>query len=63
MKKILNIIIVIMLMTCINVKAECKDEELNEYATKLEATFTLSSEVNEGKFGYAYFLSVTHFHI
>ena len=57
-KNIILILILFMLMVT-NVKAECKDEELNEYATKLEATFTLSSEVNEGKFGYAYFLSVT----
>ena len=56
MKKIL---LILLLMLCINVKAACNDEELNEWATKIETTFTISSEVNDGRFGYAYFLSVT----
>ena len=56
MKKVL---LIILLMLCINVKAACNDEELNEWATKIETTFTRSSEVNDGRFGYAYFLSVT----
>ena len=56
MKKVL---LIILLMLCINVKAACNDEELNEWATKIETTFTISSEVNDGRFGYAYFLSVT----
>ena len=56
MKKVL---LIVLLMLCINVKAACNDEELNEWATKIETTFTISSEVNDGRFGYAYFLSVT----
>ncbi len=52
-------IILIMIIGITNIKAECKDEELNEWATKTEVEFTLSSQVNNGKFGYAYFLSIT----
>ena len=59
MKKVMLIISLIALLTFTStINASCNSEELNEWATKVEAKFTLSSEINNGKFGYAYFLSI-----
>ena len=60
MKKILLITIsLFMIIVNISVKAECNDEELNEWATKVEAKFTEATKEASDEYGYAYFLSIT----
>ena len=44
---------------CINVNAECQDEELNEWATKVEAAFKENKTTGGDAAKYAYFLSIT----
>ncbi len=41
------------------VNAECNDEDLNEWATKVEAKFTENTVMNSDISKYAYFLSIT----
>lgn len=61
MKKLFNIIfsfLIVFFVSVNYVKAECNDEELNEWATKVEAVFT-ENTITKGKTSkYAYFLSI-----
>ena len=60
MKKIcLSIICLLFVFSFNHIKAVCNDEDLNEFATKIEANFIESTSVNAESTGYAYFLSVT----
>lgn len=59
MKKALLIISIIFLFAFTTiVNASCNNDELNEWATKVKVKFILSSDINEGKLGYAYFLTI-----
>ena len=60
MKKTLKAILCLSLvfMFCLSVNAECNNEELNEWATKVEPTFTENTETGEEALPYAYFLSI-----
>ena len=57
MRKLI-IISVIFLFSFTIVNASCNNNDLNEWATKVNVKFTLSSDINEGKLGYAYFLTI-----
>ena len=58
MKNIYRLFIIILLMLPILVNATCNDEELNEWATSVEVTFTKSEKLNVNELGFAYFLSI-----
>ena len=60
MKKYISILLVLLLIV-VNTKvyASCNDEELNEWAVSVNPVFKLSKEVEEGKYEYAYFLSIS----
>ena len=60
MKKVIMLIMsMMMIMSYQEVKAECNNEELNEWATKVEASFTQTDKESSDEYGYAYFLSIT----
>lgn len=52
------VFILLFFMFTLGVKADCNDDALNEWATKTEVKFTLSSDINGGKLGYAYFFTI-----
>ena len=58
MKKYFVFFVLLFFVFTLGVKADCNNEDLNEWATKAEVKFTLSSSINEGRLGYAYFLTV-----
>lgn len=59
MRKIFKAILCLSLVFifCLNVNAECNNEELNEWATKVEPLFKENTETDT--LPYAYFLSIT----
>ena len=57
MKK-LFLIMVLLLVTMMHINATCNDESLNEWAVSVNPKFTLSSKLEGGIYGYAYFLSI-----
>ena len=62
MKKIFKImmgVMVAVLLSANYVYADCNDEDLNEWATKVEATFTENTVLDSNISKYAYFLSIT----
>ena len=62
MKKIFKIMMGFMVASLISINyinAECNDEDLNEWATKVEATFTENTVMQSNVSKYAYFLSIT----
>ncbi len=62
MKKIMKIAFGFMLVCLLSlnyIKADCNDEELNEWATKVEVVFTENTLTSSNIAKYAYFLSIT----
>ena len=58
MKKIYKLIIIILFMLPIYINAACNDEELLEWATNAQVSFTLSSDLKAEDLGFSYFLSI-----
>ena len=61
MKRLFELIFGIFMVFALvaNINAECKNEELNEWATKVTATFTENKSVGSESSRYAYFLSIS----
>ncbi len=59
MKKILYLSLII-LLSFVRVNASCNDEDLNSWATKVEAKFVDGVEINAHELGYAYYLTITN---
>ena len=59
MKKVLYISLIIIL-SLVRVNASCNNEELNSWATKVEAKFVDGVEINAHELGYAYYLTITN---
>lgn len=57
MKKIL-LFVSLFFIASIGVNAACNDENLNEWAVNVQPIYTLSSKIEDGIYGYAYFISV-----
>lgn len=61
MKKFMKIMMGFMVASLISINyiyAECNDEDLNEWSTKVEAVFTENTVMNSNISKYAYFLSI-----
>ena len=54
-----NLCLSMVFMFCLSVNAECSNEELNEWATKVEPLFKENVETGIDALPYAYFLSIT----
>lgn len=57
--KLISVFFVVVLMSVCFVKADCNDDELNEWATKVEPVFTENTVLYSNISKYAYFLSIT----
>lgn len=62
MKKLFSLLVCTLLVGLVfvsNINAECDDEDLNEWATKVDVSFTENDSTDSNIAKYAYFLSIT----
>ena len=57
-RRVLFIFLLIICLSFNSVKAACHNEELNDWATKVEVKFVETTKINAQSLGYAYFLTI-----